>query len=356
MWVKALTSWYNANKRTMPWREAPSAYKTWISEIMLQQTQVVTAIPYFNRFITQFPTVYQLAKADLQDVLKAWEGLGYYSRARHLHKAAKCIVETHHGEVPKGYNTLQTLPGIGPYCAAAIASIAFEEPVPVVDGNVLRVFTRFWGIFDDIRQPKVRTVLFDKLTPFIHESTPSIFNQALMECGALICTPKSPKCPHCPLEPNCFAAMHKKQNELPVKSKAAPVPHHTIVVGLIKRNNTVLIGKRKETQMLGGLWEFPGGKVKKSESLTEALSREIKEEVNLEVQIDTKIGTIKHAYSHFKISLHAYWCNYQKGTPKALSAEVLKWVSLDTLDDYPFPSANKKLFALIKNHEKLLRS
>ena len=186
---------------------------------MLQQTQVDTVIPYFNRFVARFPTVEDLAKADLQDVLKLWEGLGYYSRARNLHKAAQF-------DLPADYDELQKLPGIGPYCAAAIASIAFGQPVPVVDGNVLRVFARFWGIFDDIRKTKVRNVLFEKLKPFIAEENPSDFNQAIMEIGALICKPKSPKCAECPLNTDCFAHNANQTDKLPFKSASKPVPHY----------------------------------------------------------------------------------------------------------------------------------
>ena len=179
-WVKSLLTWYDTNQRQLPWRTNPSPYKTWISEMMLQQTQVATVIDYFNRFLTQFPTVNDLANANEQTVLKCWEGLGYYSRARNLHKAAKLIVTQHQSQLPQHYEELQTLPGIGPYCGAAITSIAFGHPVPVVDGNVLRVFTRFWGIFDDITQPKVKTMLFHKLEHYIDGTNPADFNQAIM--------------------------------------------------------------------------------------------------------------------------------------------------------------------------------
>ncbi|RAP29903.1 A/G-specific adenine glycosylase [Candidatus Marinamargulisbacteria bacterium SCGC AG-343-D04] len=343
-WVSTLLSWYHSNKRSMPWRDNPIPYYVWISEMMLQQTQVATVIPYFNRFIDRFPTVEKLAEADLQDVLKCWEGLGYYSRARNLHKAAKCVVEDHQSWLPSSYEDLQTLPGIGPYCAAAITSIAYQNPVPVVDGNVFRVFTRFWGIFDDIRLPKVRKVLFEKLSVYIKDVCPSDFNQAIMECGALVCTPKNPSCEECPLACDCFAKSAHKQVELPVKLKAPPTPHHTIVVGLIKHGDKVLIAKRKETQMLGGLWEFPGGKVEKGEALEEALSREIQEEVRLTVSVGDKIGVIKHAYSHFKISMHAFWCEVESGLENLVLSKSLKWVKVSDFSDYPFPKANQKLF------------
>ncbi|RAP32972.1 A/G-specific adenine glycosylase [Candidatus Marinamargulisbacteria bacterium SCGC AG-410-N11] len=348
-WTFNLLDWFSKQQRPMPWRQNPSAYGTWISEMMLQQTQVVTVIPYFERFMTQFPTIQSLADAPLEKVLKAWEGLGYYSRARNLHKAAKIIVNDFNGTVPNNYKTLLTLPGIGPYIAAAIGSIAFEEPVPVVDGNVLRVFTRYWGIFDDIMKMTTRTMLTDRLTPYIQDVKPSDFNQAIMELGALICKPKDPLCSTCPLQEKCFAFHSQKIAELPYKPKKAAVPHHTIVVGVIWKDDKVLITKRKEDQMLGGLWEFPGGKLEKGESLKQALIREVNEEVDIQIKVGAVYGVIKHAYSHFKITLHAYHCEYVSGTPIAKSASDLKWVSPKTLHDLPFPKANKSLIPLIIN-------
>jgi A/G-specific adenine glycosylase len=324
----------------MPWRSNPIPYYVWISEMMLQQTQVDTVIPYFKRFITTFPDVFSLASADQEKVLKCWEGLGYYSRARNLHKAAKAIVETRGSQIPSTFEDLQTLPGIGPYCAAAIASIAFEEPVPVVDGNVLRVFTRFWGIFEDIKQPKVRLLLFEKLKPYIQTCKPSDFNQAIMELGALICKPKSPTCLICPLQSECLAYQTQAVHLLPVKSKADPVPHYTIAVGVIWKDGDILIGKRKTEQMLGGLWEFPGGKQQENETLEDTVKREVYEETSLDIRVLNKLTVVKHAYSHFKITLHAYTCAYISGTPTPNSTDELRWVKPDTLLNLPFPKAN----------------
>jgi len=270
----------------MPWRTSPSPYRVWVSEIMLQQTQVVTVIPFFNRFICQFPTVFDLANSDLQSVLKLWEGLGYYSRARNLHRAAKQVCLEHNGQLPETYETLQTLPGIGPYIAAAIASIAFNKPVPVVDGNVLRVFCRFWGIKDDIRHPSVRNNLFTKLTPIIQQvPSPSDFNQSIMEIGALICSPKTPKCAFCPISKTCFTQINQLHAQLPYKSRPKPIPHYTVSVGLIFKENKILIGKRRESQMLGGLWELPGGKQSENETVEQAVIREIYEETGLKLKI-----------------------------------------------------------------------
>ena len=346
-WSQSLVDWYNKVKRDLPWRHRSDAYGIWISEIMLQQTQVDTVIDYYNRFLATFPTVHDLAKADEQQVLKLWEGLGYYSRARNLHKTAKIVSQELDGHFPTTYEALQKLPGLGPYTAAAVVSIAFGVPVPVVDGNVLRVFTRFWEIEKDIRQPRVRTQLFNCLTPAVEKHDPSTFNQAMMELGALICTPKSPDCTQCPIQSTCIAKRDNKVDKLPIKSKAKPVPHYHIGVGVILNNEKVLIGKRKTDQMLGGLWEFPGGKQEKGETIETTIQREIKEETTLNVTVNDSITTVKHAYSHFKITLHAYWCTLESGQASPKSAEELRWVSLETLSDYPFPKANKKVLECI---------
>lgn len=347
-WAGRLIDWYLNNKREMPWRTDEKPYYTWISEMMLQQTQVDTVIPYFNRFIARFPTVYDLAEATSDDVLKYWEGLGYYSRARNLHKAAKLIVDTYQGELPVEYEELQKLPGIGPYCAAAITSIAFHQPVPVVDGNVLRVFTRFWGIEDDIRQPRVRDDLFNRLLAPIQDVDPSAFNQGIMECGALLCKPKSPQCSKCPLSEDCVAYSNKTTDLIPFKSKLKPVPHYHIGVGIIWDGPKFLIAKRQDNGMLGGLWELPGGKQKESEHIRDTVKREIKEETGLDVLVMDELCQVKHAYSHFKITLHAYQCKYLSGTAKAISSQQIKWVTQKELENYAFPKANNKVWEKLR--------
>lgn len=346
-WPEKLLKWFSVHQRTMPWRDNPQPYYVWVSEVMLQQTQVDTVIPYFNRFIQKFPTMQVLAAADQQEVLKLWEGLGYYSRARNLHKAAKLVCEKFNGVLPQTYEGLQEIPGVGPYIAAAIVSIAFGKPVPVVDGNVLRVFARFWGLEDDIRDTKTRMALFNRLTPIIATCNPSNFNQAMMELGALVCTPKSPNCDECPLQKECSAYATQRTDELPFKSKKSPVPHYDIAVGVVWQDGKILIGRRKETQMLGGLWEFPGGKIKVGETPEAAAVREVKEETGIVVRVLKKYCTVKHAYTHFKITLHAYACEVLSGTASPKSTDELKWVLPGALQNYPFPTANKKVISTI---------
>jgi A/G-specific adenine glycosylase len=353
-WESRLVDWFKANQRVMPWRSSPQPYYVWVSEMMLQQTQVDTVIPYFTRFIKRFPTIESLATSPLDDVLKHWEGLGYYSRARNLHKAAGIVLSKHNAVLPSSYEDLQTLPGVGPYSAAAITSIAFNHPVPVVDGNVLRVFTRFWGIFENIMKQTTKKVLFHRLISSVESVNPSDFNQGIMELGALVCTPKKPKCEQCPLQCECVAFSTGQIDKLPVKDKAKPVPHYTISVGVVWDNDKVLIGKRKEDQMLGGLWEFPGGKHEEGEDFSDTCIREIKEETGLDVEIEKQYCTIKHAYSHFKITLHAFKCQLIGGLLEAKSASELKWVSLSEIDNYAFPKANKVVLSHIAEDSTLL--
>lgn len=315
--------------------------------MMLQQTQVDTVIPYFKRFMRRFPSIKKLAEADQQDVLKIWEGLGYYSRARNLHKAAIKVHENN-GRLPDNYEELQSLPGIGPYCAAAIASIAFQEPVPVVDGNVLRVFARYWGIETDISKQATRKDISNRLLAVIPNEQPGDFNQAIMELGALTCRPSRPDCESCPLHTDCRAYREQRTDELPVKADKKPIPHYHIAVGIIWKKNQLYIAQRPEDKMLGGLWEFPGGKQESGETLSETVQREILEETGLTVSTQQPYKPIKHTYSHFKITLHAFDCDWTSGRVTRQGRPPGKWISLKRIDDYPFPTANKRLINELK--------
>ena len=327
----------------MPWRSDPSPYKVWVSEIMLQQTQVVTVIPYFDRFVSRFPSFKALAAADQQEVLKLWEGLGYYSRARNLHQAARRIQEHHGGTPPQTADELRTLPGVGPYTAAAIASIAFGEPVPSVDGNVLRVCSRLWGLETPMRDKALADEVRARLTPLIATVNPSHFNQAMMETGALICAPRNPDCTHCLLARHCVAFKAGRTAELPVVERAARTPHYRVAVGVVWKRGRILIARRAEDQMLGGLWEFPGGKQERGETLEQTVIREIAEETGLQVTVTGRYATVKHAYSHFRITLTAYRCEWRSGTARPKSAVELRWIPPARLTDFPMPRANRRI-------------
>jgi A/G-specific adenine glycosylase len=342
-WPRELVRWFEREHRPMPWRSDPSPYKVWISEIMLQQTQVVTVIPYFDRFVGRFPSFEVLAAADLQDVLKLWEGLGYYSRARNLHQAARVLVEKYKGKPPLTAAGLRELPGIGAYTAAAIASIAFGEPVPSVDGNVLRVCSRLWGLETPMRDKALADEVRARLTPLIRKVNPSHFNQAMMETGALICKPRNPQCSGCLLSRHCVAFKTNRTDELPVVEKAGIVPHYRIAVGVVWKKGRILIARRAEKQMLGGLWEFPGGKQEKDEVLDETAVREIQEETGLAVRVGVPIVTVKHAYSHFKITMTAFRCEWLSGRARPKAAVELKWILPAALVDYPMPRATRRI-------------
>lgn len=345
--------WYHNHKRDLPWRNTNEPYKIWVSEIMLQQTRVDTVIPYYKRFLEKFPTVYDLAESDQQQVLKAWEGLGYYSRGRNLHHASKTVVKNFDGEIPSTWKEISSLKGIGPYTASAILSIAFQKKYAVLDGNVIRVMSRFYGIQNDIRKSTTKNQIQKSADNLIPENQPGDFNQAVMELGAMVCTPHNPECGVCPLSAECIAANSAQTDVIPYKSPAKKIPHHQIAVGLIlNQKNELLIALRPNESMLGGLWEFPGGKQEKGETLQEAVARELNEELGVNVEVFSKFRDLKHAYSHFKITMHAFWCRILSGELQPKSSQKIKWVSLDEIDEFPFPKANKTLIEGLKNLEE----
>lgn len=344
-----LLNWYKKSHRKLPWRETENPYYIWVSEVMLQQTQVETVKPYYEKFIQRFPTVWALAKADLQQVLKTWEGLGYYSRARNLHRAAKIFVKEYSGKIPESYLQFRQFPGVGDYIAAAVQSIAFHHPYAVVDGNVKRVLARIFAINAPVNDTKSNKVFQKKASEILDEKNPGIFNQAVMELGALVCRPKNPLCAKCPISEYCGAFQSNSTDKYPVRKKRKPVPQYHAAIGVIKKNGRVLITKRKEIGLLGGLWEFPGGKILDGETAQQACIREIKEEVNLKIKVKDYLTQVKHAYTHFKIVLDVFECNYISGKVKLNGAVDHRWIRLNEIEKYPFPKANHKFFPMLKS-------
>ena len=349
---RELLAWYDNQKRQLLWRESTDPYSIWVSEIMLQQTRVDQASPYFGKFMSRFPTVQGLADADQQEVLKYWEGLGYYSRARNLHNGAKQILDEFGGQIPATWEQLKSIKGIGDYTASAILSISFNKPYGVLDGNVIRVLSRYMNHNGDVTKSGVKKELQEFSNRIVFTERPGDFNQAIMELGATVCTPKKPKCGGCPINSHCMNAFSLNTERIPYKPTKSKVPHHKIVVGVIYNPETdqVLISKRKQDAMLGGLWEFPGGKVKPNENLNDAILREITEETGVLVEIKKELATIKHAYSHFKITLTAFICIYISGNPLPKESDEIRWVRLLEIDDYPFPKANLKFINLVKDY------
>ena len=349
--IAKLLNWYRHNQADLPWRRDPSPYQVWLSEVMLQQTQVETVIPYYQRFLAAFPSIAALADAPLDAVLKRWEGLGYYSRARNLHRAARLLVAEYNGALPSQVDDLLKLPGIGPYTAGAIASIAFGRSAPVLDGNVMRIYARLLDLPDDISKGATRKKLWRIAEEWLPAQGAGEYNQALMELGQKVCRPKNPHCAVCPLRYNCRAFAAGTQAARPVRSKRSPTPHYDVAAGLIRdEQGRLLIAQRPLEGLLGGLWEFPGGKREGRESLEDCLRRELREELAIEVEVGQRMAVVNHAFSHFKITLHAFDCRYlgalpPYSEPQALEALAWAWVSEEELEQYSFGKADRQVIA-----------
>ncbi len=344
----SLLAWFARAHRDLPWRNTSDPYAIWVSEVMLQQTQVATVIPYYHRWLQAFPTVTALARAPQDDVLKVWEGLGYYARARNFHRAAQHIVDRFHGVIPDDAEDFINLDGVGTYTCAAVMSIAFGKPLAAVDGNVKRVLSRLFVIeneANDARHSKVFQAAADEL---LDRNAPGAFNQAMMELGALVCRPQNPQCEHCPVSSCCLAFAEKKQFELPRRKQRKPTPQVQVAVGVVADRGKVLITRRPEDGLLGGLWEFPGGKIEPPESPREACKRELREETGLEVAVGKQMATIEHAYTHFKVQLHVFRCERTGGDVVLDGPTDYRWVGPEELDNFAFPKANHKFINELK--------
>ncbi|HNY49383.1 MAG TPA: A/G-specific adenine glycosylase [Smithella sp.] len=341
---RKLTSWYRRNQRSLPWRKTGDPYRIWISEIMLQQTQVDTVIPYYHRFLKAFPSVSRLAYAPLQDVLKVWENLGYYSRARNLHAAAKVIVEKFSGQIPDNFEDIKSLPGIGQYTAGAISSIAYGQNIPAVDGNVRRILCRLFAIrkpIDDAKAHKQLQTLAASLVPVKH---PGDFNQALMDLGATICKAKNPDCSRCPVADLCQARLRDLQNVLPITRKTPSVPHRQAAAAVIRNaKGMLLVVQRPASGLLASLWKLPGGFVEADQDLKESLKRNVKDELGIYIRPGEHLASVNHIYTHFRLTLHAYECRFLKGTPKPLGCQNWQWASLADLKKLPLSKIDRMI-------------
>lgn len=335
--TERLLTWFASRERDVPGRTEEDPYRIWVAEVMAQQTRIGIAAPYYRRFVQRFPDIHALADARLDDVLKAWEGLGYYRRARNLHEAARQVVASHDGRLPAEVARLRELPGIGPYTAGAVASIAFGLPEPAVDGNVRRVLSRMF----DVEHPTpgglegLARTLIDEA-----DGDAAGINQALMDLGASVCSPRSPACPECPLATDCLSLAHGTVELRPPRRTRAPLPHHDIAAAIVWDGPRVLIAQRPLEGLLGGLWEFPGGKVEEGESVADAARREVLEECGLRIAICGPADRVRHAYSHFRITLHLFHARCVDGAGTVPEAERLRWVEPPELTGYTFPVAN----------------
>ncbi len=339
-----LLTWFERHGRDLPWRHDRTPYRVWVAEVMLQQTQVDTVRDYYVRFLERFPTIESLAEATLEQVLKLWEGLGYYSRARAMHRAAQQVVTTYDGRLPETVEGLRALPGIGAYTAGAIASIAFGIPAPAVDGNVRRVMARV------LAQPDpTPSELEEAVALWLPEYASGAFTEALMELGATLCTPRAPRCLLCPWLELCRARGLGEQEAFPVAKARKVIPHYDVAAAVTLRRTSpeaepqILVAQRRLDAMLGGLWEFPGGKREHGESLPEALKRELMEEMGVTIEVGEPLTVVQHAYTHFRITLHAFLCTLASGDPACLECAAFQWASIEQIHALPMAVTDRKI-------------
>lgn len=341
-----LVEWFLKNQRNLPWRQNKEPYKIWVSEIMLQQTKVDTVIPYFERFIAKFHTVYDLAEADEEEVLKAWEGLGYYSRARNLQTAVREVVEKYDGVVPNKEEEISTLKGVGPYTTGAILSIAYNLPVPAVDGNVMRVFSRLFALHDDIAKPKTRKKIEEIVQEVIDHKRPGDFNQAIMELGALVCTPTSPACLLCPVQSHCQAFHQGLETTLPIKTRKKSTKEVSLSVSIMKNEqNQYIVEKRPDTGLLAKLWEFPNvSTLRKTKNEQKNFQKALEKLYDVDIQKINYEYEFEHIFSHLKWKISVYSSEF-KGT--IIESERKRLVTKEELLQLPFPVPYQKMIKKI---------
>ena len=334
---KNLLQWYKKNGRDLPWRETRDPYAIWVSEIMLQQTQVATVIPYYQNFLKSFPTVRHLAKAHLSKVLKVWEGLGYYSRARNLHRASQIVLNRFRGIIPDNLTDLLSLPGIGRSTAGAILSFAFQKEAPILDGNAKRVISRLVAVSDNPVKGKTEVLLWHLSESLIPKGDASSFNQGLMDLGATTCTPKEPRCSQCPLRDLCKGKASGEPERFPTKTIRKKIPHIEAVSAVILKNGRVLLQQRPPEGLLGGLWEFPNWPIEEKKDPQEALRLKVKSEIGLTVKTQELIGSFRQTFSHFKLTLQVFHC-------RPLNRKVrAKWVPIQKLHALPMSRIHRRI-------------
>lgn len=340
-----LLAWFDAHRRDLPWRKSRDPYRIWLSETMLQQTQAHVVIPYYNRFVARFPDIRSLAAAGEDDVLKLWEGLGYYRRIHHFIAAVREVCTRYGGEIPNNPEAFRSLAGVGDYTTAAVMSIAFGHPLPVVDANVIRVMTRYFRIADPPGKAGTKKRITAELLRLIPDHAPGDFNEAMMELGALVCTLRTPRCGECPLAGGCGAYRTGETTMFPCTSQRPKIPEYQVALGLILRDGKFLIRKRPSSGHLAGMWELPGGKIRDGETPEEALRRTCRAELGLDVRVGTQCAAASHAYSHFRIHVSLWQCEAGKMREKPMKNRPLAWIGSGEISRYPFPSVNHRLFA-----------
>lgn len=343
---RALLAWYDRERRDLPWRTRPGEtadpYRVWLSEIMLQQTRTETVRPYFGRWLERFPSLEALAAAPPDEVLRAWEGLGYYSRARNLHRAAREVRERYGGRVPDAPAAFRALPGVGRYTAGAVMSIAFGHAEPVVDGNVRRVFARWTD------EPEPRDAdLWRLAEALVPGERPGDLNQASMELGALVCTPRRPRCESCPVRAFCAAYAAGTQEQRPAPKRAKPLPHEDTAVAVTEHQGRLLLVRRPVDARLGGMWAFPFAIRGRGESTPAAAERAMREGMGIEVRAGEEIGVVAHGFTHVRVTYRAVRCALLSGEPRPLRYDAWTWAAPEELDHFALPVAQRRIAALV---------
>ena len=338
---RRLLAWFGSSARVMDWRETDDPYRIWVSEIMLQQTRVDTVLPYYRRFVAALPTVGALASASPDEVMRLWEGLGYYSRARNLHRAAKEVVRSRAGRLPEDPEALSALPGIGRSTAGAIAAIAFRKDAPILDANAKRVLARLLAVTEDPSRPPAARRLWEASRALIAPGKGRETALALMDLGATVCTPRAPRCPACPLRARCKGFRAGLQEAIPARAQRKVLPlHESVAAWIADRRGRILVSRRPDRGLLGGLWELPGGRRSPGESRSEALRKALGEGWGIAVEVGPRLATIPHAFSHFRITLHVYRCRHAGGAPRP--GRPWRWADPGKLADLAFPRAVRK--------------
>ncbi|MFP4584137.1 MAG: A/G-specific adenine glycosylase [Desulfococcaceae bacterium] len=349
-----LLAWYRSHRRDLPWRNTADPYAIWLSEVMLQQTRVETVRPYFHRFMERFPTIRDLAAADLETVLKMWEGLGYYARARNFHKAANQVVSELGGRVPDTLEVFRSLPGVGEYIAAAVLSIAFGRPYAVVDGNVKRVLARLFRMEQPVNQSTAHPAFRELSQRILDPEAPADANQALMELGAMACTPRNPDCPACPLAGDCRAFRDDVAADYPRRAKKKAIPLRVQAAAVLARHGRVLVVRRPVEGLLGGLWEFPTVSLAKGECPASVLTQMLQDRFGLAGGVAAELlGTVHHVYTHFRLEKQVFRCVDMGNGPLPAEGETVRWIEPGAGGEPPFHGAALKVFALLANGGKI---
>jgi A/G-specific adenine glycosylase len=341
--TKTILKWYDREKRLLPWRETLDPYKIWLSEVMLQQTQVNTVIPYFKKWLIHYPTIQSVAEAKLDDLLKLWEGLGYYSRCRNFYNGAKEVILKFDGIIPSSIEVFRKFPGVGEYISGAVMSIAFNQPYIAMDGNHRRVISRVLGI-KNLSKHNLNRIKYS-LTQLIGIERPGDVNQALMDIGSSICKSREALCLNCPMQSTCRAFLSGKPLSYPFKIKKKIKTTRQLAAALIEDRGSILIFKRPHKGLLGGLWELPNVVISNYESARKNLKDQMEKKYGYNIMVNQSLGKISHSFTHYKMNIRLYQCKTKKNK---ISEPSIKWVRYSDLDQYAFSKANHKLFELIE--------